>query len=530
MSPISKVSTSKAKILEDLQWPPGKTSPTTALAHQLLHTFPDLFTDSIRSGHLFSEDSSSSSSSSSGSDTEPETEQMDIKVLPAPIKTATPSKVGVEKSSKKYAPYLKLGRQRYEHVLTPPTFIVGQKPGLVAKKQTRSNDTPPVEASTSAGKTPSKTQSSAEIEKRIQAQIDANRAKTSFHIPRVNGAIKKQMNGQPQGKPMEEATPSTKKRQAETDNSGDPSPVKKTKVPAFRSYAEAARPTRLPTSRPWGDKEIRLINADSASNLPRVIWRQMEAVLLQSHATFLKLLKEAKEQVTPFLIQRIYYSNELLCGIIEVVPEADVTIFRDRVIPMLDLPIKLKALVHTDRRIPVVSAFTPQVYQAYTPAEYVELLKMVNPLLEEETFELQQTVAKENGRLLYFRTTPTVLEFIKSNTYILRHVLGQTIFNRRIEFEASTEVYTMDLPAPMDEMLQEPPSVDGDAPMKDVETDPVLPHVVQATTPQPRDAFTFSSQEIHDLLGPPEQPQDGVAHNEELDYRLLEDDDDVDQF
>jgi hypothetical protein len=33
-------------------------------------------------------------------------------------------------------------------------------------------------------------------------------------------------------------------------------------------------------------------------------------------------------------------------------------------------------------------------------------------------------------------------EKVKDNSYILQHVLGKTIFNRKIDFEAQAEIYT----------------------------------------------------------------------------------------
>jgi hypothetical protein len=256
----------------------------------------------------------------------------------------------------------------------------------------------------------------------------------------------------------------------------------------------------------------------------------METDLLQSHAAFLMHLYNQDESVLPFLIQRIYYHTEILCGIIEVAPEADAETFRNRVIPMLELPVQLKALVNTDSWVPIVSAFTPQVYQAYSPEVYVNLLKIVNPLLAQEAFDLHHTVLRENGRQLYFRTTPTVLEFIRSNSYIIRHALGQTIFNRRAEYEPNVEIFTMMPSTPLDNSVPppEPPSVDGDEVMKDDEQDPILPQANDHHSSKRREGITFSSQEIEDLLGPSGQPPVEGDQEEMLDYGLLEGEDDED--
>ncbi len=180
----------------------------------------------------------------------------------------------------------------------------------------------------------------------------------------------------------------------------------------------------------WGEREIRLVITENQGTLPRSVWKSLEAAILQGHAAFLRALGAQNEPLQPFLLQKIYYHTEVFCGVIEVTEEGDAALFRDLVIPTLDLPIRLHALIKTDGRVPILSTFTPQVYHAYTTSDYVDLMKLVNPILSEKPFNIIQEEKRDHGRLLYFKTTHTVLNYVKDKLYILPHALGQTIFNR----------------------------------------------------------------------------------------------------
>ncbi len=131
-----------------------------------------------------------------------------------------------------------------------------------------------------------------------------------------------------------------------------------------------------------------------------------------------------------------------------------------------------------------------------------------------------------------------MLDFIKNNSFIIRHALGQTIFNRRVEMEASVEVFTRDPSVAMDEVeILEPSSVEDpvvkelpsveDPVMKNALQDPVMSQTIEENPPRVGGAFGYSSQELHDMLGPSEQPQGAAGNNDEepLDYGLLEEPD-----
>jgi hypothetical protein len=419
---------------------------------------------------------------------------------------------------------IKIFRKFNEHKLTPPTYIVGRKPSKTTVQKPasslESNKEKPVNDELVRKN---------EIEERIRLQLAMNRQRESY----AN-------SGQNRGRSEDHSQKRRREGRIE-DNIGSEkgSPQvnrKKRHHEGHRSYADVARPNRLHNPSIWGEKEIRLVAADPQTPLNKNVWRQLEAPILQGHGLFLRLLKSNNEPVVPFLIQRIYYNQELSCGIIEVGSNTDAATLRDRFIPILEIPIVLKALVKTDNRIPVVSAFTPQVYQAYSTDEYVDLMKIVNPILESEPFEVIQTLVKDNGRQFFFKTTDVVLEFIRENSFIIQHALGQTIFNRRIEYEMNAEVYTLPplipIPAPFNDLpMDEAPIVnDKEDASNNVDNGQddanVSPDEVQMNDPQlpQKNLYDYNDQDLDDLLGPNEGNEYADAADNPLDYNLLNDD------
>jgi hypothetical protein len=124
---------------------------------------------------------------------------------------------------------------------------------------------------------------------------------------------------------------------------------------------------------------------------------------MQANSMFLKRLREQGEPLQTFLL------HHLACGIIEVGEDADIGLFRNQVIPEMALSTKLKALVRADHKVPIITAFAPTIYQGYENNNYVNLLKLVNPLLEEEMFVNIKSIHREQGTLYFFRTNEKVV-------------------------------------------------------------------------------------------------------------------------
>jgi hypothetical protein len=193
-------------------------------------------------------------------------------------------------------------------------------------------------------------------------------------------------------------------------------------------------------SKPWGEKEIRFFDNDVKKTLNRSLWKLLEQQIMQGHIRFLKSLRDQGEPAAAFLMSRLSFDHDLGCGIIEVQQEVDVGNFRDRLVPLLRLTTKLKALIKADHKVPIMTAFAPAIYQGYENNDYVDLLKLVNPILEQERFINIKAIHREQGTLYFFRTYERVVAYIKENNYVLKHAMGQAIFNRRIEFKADSDV------------------------------------------------------------------------------------------
>jgi hypothetical protein len=115
---------------------------------------------------------------------------------------------------------------------------------------------------------------------------------------------------------------------------------------------------------------------------------------------------------------------------------------KDCLIPKLSLTTKLKALTKVDHRVPIMTAFVPAIYQGYENNDYVDLPKLVNPILEQERFINIKAIHSKQGFLYFFTTNDPVVAHIKENNYVFKHVIVQTIFNRNIEFGADSDVFS----------------------------------------------------------------------------------------
>ncbi len=200
----------------------------------------------------------------------------------------------------------------------------------------------------------------------------------------------------------------------------------------------------LPQSLPWNDNEIRLVGASPLTPqevLSETSWLRIYNDILQSHKNFIKQVRSAKQPVTPYFIKRMHYCQAKMCGVIEVAPQGDVARFRNEVIPFLDLPIKIKALLKSDM-MPVVKTFASQTYEVYSSEDYIEFLKMVHPTIKNEPFKVIRTIMKGSGRQFFIRTSQTVVEYIRAKGFKLQHVVGYTIFEQHIEFVEVEQVFS----------------------------------------------------------------------------------------
>ena len=239
-----------------------------------------------------------------------------------------------------------------------------------------------------------------------------------------------------------------------------------------KTYAEASRGSRRPQ---WQETDIRIFHADARKTISLAEWKKLEPLILKAHGALILQLKRSLpvedlgEAFTALALQRIYYDTDLNCGILEAKVDASAEAIRNKFIPGLALPIQIRASILADSHLPIVSVFTPGVYQAYEAEEYKELLQAFNPILLEHPFITHQVEPRPNGIVYYFQTTDPVVEYIKGKEYTLEYPLGQAIFHRRVEYETVDSCLSI--------MPAKPQVLDGDdlPHIPDIDTDPISP-------------------------------------------------------
>ena len=206
------------------------------------------------------------------------------------------------------------------------------------------------------------------------------------------------------------------------------------------SYAQAAKPR--PHAPKWTDKEIRLMALASHLSLDRDLWKSYEQLIVKGFASFVASFKKTDPNVRQVSLQRLYYDPGNKCGVLEVGLEASAKTVRDLLIPTLNLPIQLKAVIKEDNSNPILRCFLPLIFQAYSEQEYVDYLKWSNPIMESNLVEIVKIERKQNGRALHLKTTMEIAEYVRQHNFAIPHILGTTFFDPKILHEATTFVCT----------------------------------------------------------------------------------------
>jgi hypothetical protein len=212
---------------------------------------------------------------------------------------------------------------------------------------------------------------------------------------------------------------------------------------AFDVHAKL--PSILPKSLPWLDKEIRLVDSTPNGLLSQYSWNLIENEIRQGHMKLLREIKGKQQTVVPYMIKRLYYCEAKMCGVIEVACKGDAYKIRNELIPLLELSVKIKAMLNTDEPFPVVTTLASPDYDAYSMQDFVEMIKMVNPVVEKEVFDVIETVVKDSGgRQIFIRTTKRVVQYIREKKFVLEMAVGETVFDKRIEFVDGQHVSSKD--------------------------------------------------------------------------------------
>jgi hypothetical protein len=212
------------------------------------------------------------------------------------------------------------------------------------------------------------------------------------------------------------------------------------------AYVNSGLPSIIPQSLPWLDKEIRLVDATPKGVLSEYSWKQIEKEIRHGHLQFLKAIRKQQKSVVDYMIKSVSYCKDKMCAVIEVAAKGDASKIRNEMIPFLELPVKIKAMLNSDKPFPVVTTVACPDYDVYSIEDFIEMMKMVNPILDTELFEVVETVVKDSGgRQLFIRTSTKVVQYLRDKGYVLELAVGETVFDKRIEFVAGQYVYSKDM-------------------------------------------------------------------------------------
>lgn len=332
---------------------------------------------------------------------------------------------------------IRLPRKLADHKLTPPTHIVGHNPQRPF----------PQDAQQGPSNQPSLASMYARRHDRNASPILPGSHTTALAIPdRVRRDRRHERNDRrPREARGRSRRPSSSSESIEDGQlaphrNRERRPREDSRHKGRKSYAAATRPKTTPK---WSQSEIRMYAMGEDTPLQMQSWKSLEAPIIQAHHLFLREIKLMENDVKVYCLQRLYFDTDLRCGVLEVAPGANAQSVRDDFIPTLELPIQLKAMINSDNQRPIVHSFSPHIYEAFSPEEFLESLQWMNPILEEQPFQICQPVKKNASGILYsFLTTTPVVEYIRQKGWRLQHGLGQTSFNQHIDYEVTDVVLT----------------------------------------------------------------------------------------
>jgi len=195
---------------------------------------------------------------------------------------------------------------------------------------------------------------------------------------------------------------------------------------------------------PWTDLEIRFYAADDNTPLTRRGWNSLEAQLKNAHAIWAKVFLHTSKDRNSIRILNPKWDHDLRCGVIPLPEGANARTIRDGFIPTLYLPTQLKALIKGDLMAPVVrTRMEDHLYEGFTPEAHVDYMKLYNPILEDNKFEVLHCQIMKEERILYIKTNDTVLEYLRENKFTIPYPSGEITFSTDVTREVESSVCTL---------------------------------------------------------------------------------------
>ncbi len=134
----------------------------------------------------------------------------------------------------------------------------------------------------------------------------------------------------------------------------------------------------------WRPGEIRIVNADGISIIPKLDWAAIEFKVMEAVADLTEELHQKSNLPHCNLgSPKLYYDRELKCGILEIKDIDRLVLTRNLLANSIrDFP-RLQLLTKYDRLTPIVTTFAPRVYNGLTDAQSCRLSRVSpNPTVQ----------------------------------------------------------------------------------------------------------------------------------------------------
>jgi hypothetical protein len=105
-----------------------------------------------------------------------------------------------------------------------------------------------------------------------------------------------------------------------------------------------------------------------------LVWERVRGEISLGHKKLMMSLGVQEEDVTLYVMKRLYYNQQLQCGVIEVGNPEAAEAFRRDIFVKLHLSVRIRAILSSDRRLPLVTTYLEdESYAEYLPNEVVEV-------------------------------------------------------------------------------------------------------------------------------------------------------------
>jgi len=201
---------------------------------------------------------------------------------------------------------------------------------------------------------------------------------------------------------------------------------------------------RTPVLHEWSDREIRFHAVNTREPLTKAIWTLLEPQIRRGHGIWARIYLDEHGEMESTKIKNPMWDSIMSCLVVTLPRGADAQLIRNGFVPHLQLSVQLTASVKADMSVPVVKTLMPEeLYRDFPTDEHIANLKLMNPILRDNLFEIHRCSKQEKARLLKIKTTDKVVQYLTDRNFELPYTSGEVTFMKDINWTAAVIVNTL---------------------------------------------------------------------------------------